>query len=476
MTKKDKKIAEKGKVKAPFQSPKGMHDILPTEEPLWEKLRKDLRAVAEAYNFRRVDTTLLESMDLFERSLGATSDIVEKQMFAFRTKGGDMLVLRPEGTASVMRAYIQHGMSHLGHPLKLYYIGPMFRYEQPQAGRLRQLHQAGFEILGGDEDPVYDAQIMLACYRFLEAAKVKQLIVKVNTIGCRNCRPNYRKKLVDYYAGRGGNTNKEKSMCRDCKRRLEANPLRLLDCKVPGCVALKKEAPVMLDSLCTFCKSHFKNVLEYVEELKIPYALDHYLVRGLDYYNRTVFEIFTESEAPAFAKASTGKHAVANVSTGRPADPKSADGKNEPRKFEYALAGGGRFDYLAAMIGGRETPAVGGAVGLDRIVEVMKAFGVTPSKAAEKVFLIHIGDLAKKKSLGLIELLRHEGINVAETLGKESLKAQLRSADKGGSPIALIFGQKEALEESIIIRDLRTGAQETVPLHKAAGEVKRRLR
>lgn len=472
MGKKDKKLAEKGKVKAPFQSPKGMHDILPLEEPLWEKLRKDLRTVAEAYNFRRIDTTLLESADLFERSLGATSDIVEKQMFAFRTKGGDMLVLRPEGTASVMRAYIQHGMSHMGSPLKLYYIGPMFRYEQPQAGRLRQLHQAGFEILGGDEDPVYDAQIMLACYRFLEAAKVKQLIVKINTIGCRNCRPNYRKKLVDYYVGRGGNTNKEKLLCRDCKRRLEANPLRLLDCKVPDCVALKKEAPVMLDSICIFCKSHFKNVLEYVEELKIPYALDHYLVRGLDYYNRTVFEIFTESEAPL----PDGPLRRSIIEASRQASPKSADGKNEPRKFDFALGGGGRFDYLAAMIGGRETPAVGGALGLDRIAEVMKAFGIAPTKIAEKVFLIHIGDLAKKKSLGLIELLRHEGINVAETLGKESLKAQLRSADKGGSPIALIFGQKEALEGSIIVRDLRTGAQETVPLHKAAGEVKRRLK
>lgn len=456
MAKKDKKSSEKGKVRAPFQSPKGMHDILPLDEPMWEKLRKDVRTIAEAYNFRRIDTTLLEPLDLFLRSLGASSDIVEKQMFAFRTKGGDMLVLRPEGTASVMRAYIQHGLSHLGQPLKLYYIGPMFRYEQPQAGRLRQLHQAGFEILGGDEDPVYDAQVILACYRVLESAKIKQLIVRVNTIGCRNCRPNYRKKLTDYYAGRGGNSNKEKLMCRDCKRRLEENPLRLLDCKVPGCIALKKDAPVMLDSLCSFCKNHFKNVLEYIEELKIPYALDHHLVRGLDYYNRTVFEIFTESEAPA--------------------DSKAPEGKLGPQKFEYALGGGGRFDYLAEMIGGRETSAVGGAVGLDRVVEVMKAFGVSSGRAVEKVFLIHIGDLAKKKSLALIEMLRHEGINVAETLGKESLKAQLRSADKGGSSVVLIFGQKEALEDSIIIRDLRTGAQETIPLHKIAAEVKRRFK
>ncbi|MBI2604370.1 MAG: histidine--tRNA ligase [Candidatus Harrisonbacteria bacterium] len=464
MAKKDKKTAEQGKVKMPFQAPKGMHDILPNEQPYWEKLRRDVRVIAESYNFRRIDTTLLEPLGLFTQSLGAASDIVEKQMFSFRTKGGDTLVLRPEGTASVMRAYIAHGLSHMGTPLKLYYVGPMFRYEQPQAGRLRQFYQAGFEIFAGDDDAVYDAQIILACYRLLEAAKIKQLVVRLNTIGCRNCRPNYRKRLVDYYTGRGGNTNKEKELCGDCRRRLVVNPLRLLDCKNASCIAIKKDAPIILDHLCTFCKSHFKRVLEYIEELNIPYALDNYLVRGLDYYNRTVFEIFTESTAPV-------AHATPDIRHRTPPAERPTE-----RAFDFALGGGGRYDYLAEMLGGRETAAVGGAIGLDRAIEVMQAFGVALPHPPTKIFLIHMGDLSKKKSLGLIELLRREGISVAESLGKESLKAQLRSADKGGAPLALIFGQKEALEDSIIIRDLRTGAQETVPLHKAASEVKRRLK
>lgn len=453
MSKKD----GKPKYRVLFQSPKGMHDVLPQEEPLWDKVRKEVKDTAEFYNFRRIDTSTLEYAALFERSLGATSDVVERQMFVFTTKSGDKLVLRPEGTASVARAYIEHGLSHMGVPLKLYYMGPMFRYEQPQAARFRQFHQAGFEIMGGDDDPIYDAQIMLSCYRLLESLKLKKLIIKLNTIGCKTCRPTYRKKLIDYYAGRGGATPKEKLLCKDCRRRLALNPLRLLDCKNEQCVELKKDAPTIFDNLCSHCRGHFKSVLEYVEELKLPYVLDNHLVRGLDYYNRTVFEIYTELEVQA---------------------PKTNEPHNEPaRKFDFALAGGGRYDYLVEMLGGRETAAVGGSIGIERAIEVMRAMEIAPTqKTKEKIFLIHIGDLAKKKTLGLIEALRDEGISAAESLGKESLKGQLRAADKGGSPIALIFGQKEALEDSIIIRDLRTGAQETVPLHRVASEVKRRLK
>ncbi len=435
------------KRKGLFKSPKGMHDILPYDQFWWEKARKGVKDIADSYNFLRIDTTFLEDQALFERSLGATSDVVEKQMFSIKTKGDDVLVLRPEGTASIARAYIEHGLSSISQPVKLYYIGPMFRYEQPQAGRFRQFYQAGFEIVGGDEDAVYDAQIILACYRFLESLKIKGLTVKLNTIGCRNCRPAYRKKLVDYYNGRVDNINREKLLCGDCKRRITVNPLRLLDCKQESCQELKKDAPTFFNGLCAYCKAHFKGVLEYVEELKIPYIVDNYLVRGLDYYNRTVFEIFLEN--PVVGET----------------------------KFDFALAGGGRYDYLIEMLGGRDTAGVGGAIGLDRVVEFMKAnnLGVNV-KFKQKIFLIHMGDLSKKKSLALIESLRSEGIDVAESLGKESLKAQLRLADKTGALLALIFGQKEALEDSIIIRDLQTGAQETVPLHRLASVIKHRLK
>ena len=435
------------KRKGLFQSPKGMHDILPNDQFWWEKVRKEVKEIAESYNFLRIDTTLLEHQALFERSLGATSDVVEKQMFSIKTKGDDIFVLRPEGTASIARAYIEYGLSSMSQPIKLYYIGPMFRYEQPQAGRFRQFHQAGFEIIGGDEDAIFDAQIILACYRFLESLKIKGLTVKLNTIGCRNCRPQYRKKLVEYYKARLDNTTREKLLCGDCKRRLTTNPLRLLDCKNEECQEMKKDAPTFFNGLCAYCKAHFKGVLEYVEELKIPYMVDNSLVRGLDYYNRTVFEIFLENPVV---------------------------GEN---KFDFALAGGGRYDYLIEMLGGRETAGVGGAVGLDRVVEYMKIVGAgTNVKVKQKVFLIHMGDLSKKKSLALIENLRTEGIDVAESLGKESLKAQLRLADKTGALLALIFGQKEALEDSVIIRDLQTGAQETVPLHRLAATIKHKLK
>lgn len=418
-----------------FQSPKGMHDILPTEQPLWEKARKEIKETAEAYNFLRIDTPFLENTELFQRSIGEATDIVEKQMFVFRSKGGDsFLALRPEGTAGAARSYIQHGLSHLGQPLKLYYEGPMFRYEQPQAGRLRQFHQAGFEIIGGEDNPIYDIQIILPIFRLLENLKIKKLIIQLNSIGCRICRPNYRKKLQNYYKAY------QKEICGNCSRRFLINPLRLLDCDRPECEEIKKNAPIILDDLCSYCHKHFKGVLEFIEELGLPYQLNPHLVRGLDYYSRTTFEIFTEG-------------------------------------FDFALGGGGRYDYLLEMLGGKTAPAVGGAIGIERIVEVMKATNVNLGmKLKPQVFLINIGDLAKKKSLILIEEFIRNGVKITESLGKNSLSAQLRAADGKGVSLALILGQKEAFKESIIIRDMKSGVQEIVLLKKVIAEVKKRLR
>ncbi len=415
-------------------APKGMHDILPGDQPLWEKIRKTAKETADYYNFLRIDTPILEKSELFEKSLGAASDVIEKQMYLLKSKGGDELALRPEGTASIARAYIEHGLSHLGQPLKLYYEGPMFRYEKPQAGRFRQLHQFGFEIIGNENDAVYDAQVIIACYRTLQDLKIKELDLQINSIGCARCRPNYRKHLIEYYK------SKEKSLCVDCRRRLKFNPLRLLDCKEQQCIEMKKAAPNILDTLCSDCKKHFKKVLEFLEEVKLPYSLNHYLVRGLDYYSKTVFEIFTEG-------------------------------------FNFALAGGGRYDYLFDIISGRNAVGVGGAVGIDRLVEVVKTKNINLlGKAKPKIYLIHVGDLAKIKALGLVEILREANIDVVESLGKESLRAQLRSADKLGSGYTLIFGQQEAFEQSIIIRDMKSGAQETVPLKKFVEVLKRKLR
>jgi histidyl-tRNA synthetase len=418
-----------------FQSPKGMHDILPLEQSWWDKLRKVSQETANFYNFSRIDTPILESVEIFERGTGATTDIVEKQMFVLKSKGKERLALRPENTPGIVRAYIQHGLSRLGQPMKLHYFGTFFRHEQPQAGRYRQFHQIGFEILGGEDDSIYDAQIILASYRLIEELKIKNSVIQINSLGCRNCRSVYRKKLQDYYR------KFSSKICKDCRRRLSVNPLRLLDCKNENCQAIKTKAPIMLDYLCPSCRSHFRLVLEYLDDLKLPYNLDSYLVRGLDYYNRTVFEISTE-------------------------------------KYGVSLGGGGRFDYLGEMLGARRTslPAVGSSLGAERLIEVMKEQGLSePSKIKPKVFLVKIGKPAKKLDLCVIEAFHSAGIKTIESLGKDSLKSQLRLADKEGVEMALILGQREVFEENIIIRDMKSGAQETVPISKAVEEVKKRL-
>lgn len=415
-----------------FQSPKGMHDILPSSWTIWEKVYKTIKEIAEFYNFSRIETPILESTDLFIRGVGEATDIVEKEMFVLKTKGGDRLALRPELTAPVIRSYLQHGLHRLPQPLKLFYLGPVFRHEKPQSGRYREFNQLGFEIIGGEGDPLYDAQSIIVMYRFLQEVRIKNLTVQINSIGCRVCRPNYRRRLTDYY--------KKQKVCRDCDRRFDKNPLRLLDCKNVNCAQIKLGAPSVLDSLCVNCKSHFKQVLEFLDEVGVPYSLNPHLVRGLDYYNRTVFEIFTEGN-------------------------------------DLALASGGRYDYLAEMLGGRSTPASGVAAGIERIVEMMKTEPVYQNqKIKPKVFLIHVGEVTKKKGLSLIEEFRKEGMPIFEALGKDSLGSQLERAAKMKSPIALIFGQKEAYEESIIVRDMETGVQESVPLGKVIGEVRRRLK
>ncbi|OGY64211.1 MAG: histidine--tRNA ligase [Candidatus Harrisonbacteria bacterium RIFCSPLOWO2_02_FULL_41_11] len=424
-----------------LQSPKGMGDILPPDQLWWEKIRKEVQYAADRYHFGRIDTPLLERAEVFEKSLGEATDIVEKQMFVFKSRSGDRMVLRPEATAPIVRSYVQHGLSHLGLPLKLFYIGQMFRKEQPQAGRFRQFHQAGFEIISSDDDPIYDAQVIITIYRLLERLGVKDISLHINSIGCRICRPNYRKKLVEYYK------DATAKLCKDCQRRLRENPLRLLDCKNDICQEYKSGAPIILNGVCSYCSKHLKSVLEYLEDSKVDYHLDNYLVRGLDYYNKTVFEFFTDAV------------------------------NKEGNKFNFAIASGGRYDYLLEMFGARQSSGTGGAIGIERVIEVMKASGKVPSSRKKSgVFFISVGETAKKKSLSLIESLRNSGIDIVESLGKDSLAAQLRAADKEGSDYALIFGQKEVFEESIIIRDLKSGTQEVAPLKKLVNELKKRLK
>ncbi len=438
---KNKEDKSSAKKKISFQTPKGMRDLLPTEYVFWDKALSVASDVADFYDFGRIETPILEYSALFSHSVGVSTDMVEKEMYVLKTKGGDSLALRPESTAPVMRSFIEHGMSHLPQPVKLWYFGPHFRHEKPQAGRYRQLYQIGFEILGGESDAIFDAEIIIAAVRFLEKMKIKKILLEINSIGCRQCRNPYKKKLQDFYRKTivSSRTKKNKTACKDCERRLEANPLRLLDCKDPGCAEIKLSAPSILDSLCSPCRTHFKEVLEFLDIVKLPYALNPYLVRGLDYYNRTVFEIFTEGEGGA-------------------------------------LGGGGRYDYLAEMIGGKNTPAVGVALGLDRVINALKEKEVNYEfKKKERAFIAYIGDTAKKTAFALIEEFYRSGIKTFSALGKDSLQAQLKVADKERCPIALIIGQKEVYEETIIIRNMRTGEQENVSMTRVVEEIKKRL-
>lgn len=420
-----------------FQSPSGMHEILPEEQKYFQKIEDICQGLANFYGFQKIETPILEETELFSKGIGLATDIVGKQMFTLRTKGGDYLTLRPEGTAPIVRAYIEKGMQNLPQPVKLWYFGPFFRYERPQLGRFRQFWQFGFEVLG-EKNPVIDAQIIQIFYNILTELKLKNLIIEINSIGDSQCRPYYKKLLVSYFKAR------VLALCLDCRRRLRENPLRILDCKEEKCQPIKAQAPQILDHLCENCHQHFKEVLEFLDELQLPYHLNPYLVRGLDYYTKTVFEIVGDSaEGQALG----------------------------------ALAGGGRYDTLVKLLGGREAPAVGGAGGVERIIQLMKNNAIKfPKEKVAEVFLAQLGGLAKRKSLKLIEDFRENKILVGESLGRDSLRAQLKMADRMGAKYALILGQKESLEGTIIIRDMLTGKQEIVKLEKVIGEIKKRLK
>lgn len=420
-----------------YQSPTGMHDIYREDEGYYSLVEETAKKIADFYGFNKITTPILEDADLFVRSIGGNTDIVEKEMYILKTKGKDVLALRPEGTAPIMRAYIEHGMQSLFQPVKLWYYGPFFRYERPQSGRFRQFFQVGFEILG-DASYIYDAQTIIVGFNLLKDLGLKDIIVLINTIGCDECRKEYKKKLSVFLR-----KNKD-NLCVDCKRRASKNILRVLDCKKDSCRELLKDAPQMLDMLCDDCKNHFKSVLESLEMVGIPYELDPFLVRGLDYYTQTVFEIkFSEDKEEAIG----------------------------------SLLGGGRYNNLGEELKAGNVPACGFAVGVDRIITAMRIKDINLKEKKEKrVFIVQIGDIARKQCLSMIEVLRKQKIGVDESLGKDSMKAQLTKANKLGIKIVLILGQKEAIDKTVIIRNMETGKQIAVKQEEIVKEVKKRLK
>ena len=420
--------------KSELRAPKGTFDILPEEQKYWSRIREVIEKLAYSYGFSRIDTPIFEDARLFEKGTGISSDIVQKEMYVFKTKGGYRLALRPEFTPGIVRAYIQHGMKNLPQPVRLFSVGPVFRHEKPQAGRFRQFHQFNFEIIG-DSDPINEALLIWLVSLIFKKLGIKKFNIEINNIGCSECRGTYRKLLIDYYS------RLSRKLCPNCRKRLKLNPLRLLDCKEEKCKRFIEDAPQIIDYLCEECHNHFKGLLEILDELEVPYILNPYLVRGLDYYTKTVFEFKLE-----------------NSEAGE-------------------LAGGGRYDNLIELYGEKPTPAVGVAGGIERIISVLKAQDIKiPSEPAPSVFLAHLGDLGRKKSLALFEKLRSNGIRVAESLSKGSIKSQLKLADKLGIKIVLILGQKEVLENNIIIRDMDSGVQEIIPLDKLIKRLKKKIR
>jgi len=418
-----------------MQSPRGMHDILPGEQPYWNQIRKSLNHAFLEYGFQRIDTPILEHSNLFVRSIGKGTDIIDKEMYTFITKGRDRVALRPEFTASIARAYIQHGMNVLPKPIKLFSTGTVYRYDRPQEGRYREHRQANFDILG-EQDPILDAQLIQLADRVLNGLGIKNVQFQINSIGCPKCREEYLELLESYFE------SKRSKLCHDCKKRLENNPLRILDCKEDKCAQVSAGAPQSIDHLCEECRTHFKHLLEYLDELEVSYVINPRLVRGLNYYTKTVFEIWSSEE---------GK--------------------------KYSLGGGGRYDKLIETLGGESTPAIGFALGLDRLAMEMKRTKVKLYKEPKpRVFLAQLGDLAKKKSLKLFSDLERGGILTAESFGRGSLRSQLRTANRLGVEIALIIGQKEALDGTAIVKNMSSGVQETAPREKLTALIKKILK
>ncbi len=403
---------------AGFQRPTGTLDTLPEEQAYWQHVRVFARRLAERAGFERLDVPIFESTELFARGIGGSTDIVEKEMYTFTDKGNNSLTLRPEFTAGVVRAYIENGMHVLPQPVKLYSIGPVFRYERPQAGRYRQHTQFNMEILGSP-DPLADLEIMLLVWDLYGGLGFRDLAFQLNSTGCPACRPAYTAQLKLYYQ------QHLDAICDDCRRRLGQNPLRVLDCKAAQCQPIIEAAPRIADFLCADCAGHFAALRQDLDLLGRPYTLNHRLVRGLDYYTKTVFEVWA---------AGIGAQA--------------------------AVCGGGRYDGLAELLGGPPTPGVGVAAGLERIILVMKAQGIeVPPLPAPSVFLAHLGPEGRREAVLLVDALRRADIGTWMAFGQRGLKSQLREADRRGARFVVILGEDELRRGVAVVRDMAAGDQ-----------------
>ncbi len=417
-----------------LKAPRGTYDVLPEQAENWNKLEENAVSLFERYGYARIVTPTFEHTELFKRGIGESTEIVQKEMYTFEDKSGRSLTLRPEGTAPVVRAYLEHNLSSGGLPVKLYYIGSMFRYERPQAGRYREFWQLGVEAMGS-EDPALDAEVILLLIHYLQDIGLKDLTLSINSMGCSECRPKFvgeiKKELGGYVD----------QLCEDCKRRVDQNPLRVFDCKSKQCKSVLQKMPLISDYLCKSCADHFSAVKDFLKEVSISFELNPYLVRGFDYYTKTTFEVVS------------GYLGAQN-----------------------ALGGGGRYDGLVQDFGGPATAAIGFAIGVERVLLALsKEQGEDRRAAKTKVFLAALGAESRPTAFGLLHKMRTEGISADMDYLGRSLKSQMKQADKKGAVFTLLLGSDEMAKGVLVIRDMETGLQEEVSLDEFLSSLKMKL-
>ena len=406
-----------------INGPRGTKDILPDTVAQWTHVEKVIRELCARYGYHEIRTPIFEHTELFLRGIGETTDVVEKEMYTFTDRGERSLTLRPENTASVVRSYLQNKLYAADALVKLFYIGSMFRYDRPQAGRYREFHQFGVEALG-EASPAVDAEIIVLAVEFLRALGLQELKLHLNSVGCPKCRPVYRERLQEFFRPH------LEELCTDCRSRFERNPLRLLDCKNEHCHALAEGAPRITDCLCDECRTHFAEVQSYLTAAGIPFELDANLVRGLDYYTKTAFEV-----------------------------------KYTPLGAQSAVAGGGRYDGLVEEVGGPPTPGIGFAVGLERVLLALEKQGLLPeAREAVDVFVVALGEEARIPAFKLLYELRAAKLSAAMDFAGRSMKAQMKQANKKNARFVAILGEDEVKEASALLKDMKTSEQKKLAL------------
>lgn len=408
-----------------ISAPKGMLDILPQECGKWTALEKVIRDICGRYGFSEIRTPVPEHTEVFSRGVGDTTDVVSKEMYTFEDKGGRSITLRPEGTAGVVRSFLENGLYNAPLPVKLFYLISCYRYEKPQKGRLREFHQFGVEMFGAT-DPISDATVISLPHRIFEELGVKGVSLHLNSIGCRECRAKYRETLKAYFE------NKKEKLCPTCLTRLEKNPMRILDCKDAGCKELSKDAPLILDHICDDCRDHFEKVQAYLIAMNIPFEIDPRIVRGLDYYNRTVFE---------FVSCDLGAQST--------------------------VCGGGRYDGMTTQLGGEDYPGIGFAMGIERFLLMLESQGIVLGEdECPDLYIAPMGEAAKVKAAALLAELTGQGASVATDLMGKSLKAQMKYANKIGAKYVLVLGDGELESGKAVLKDMTGGEPAEIEIER----------